>query len=338
MKLRYPRDLRVKRINATECVELFEMKKFYAREFMCYAFHARLADTYDYQSVATSIRYEGMSMEIALKAEPFGGAQFMLPIVTQRGILPMSSMRFATPIKRNVDDKAIKQDNYFIMSYNEIVIDKSRAARETRCFDYATRTQYLSRDYCIPDCINTQTKRVLNKVAYNFFVEEWDTVNTPYAHVTYADINNNETVAILMERFEQVCLSKCLFYDCHEAYMLTRMIDRLVEDMQGVVFRVDVPKGPNFQIEFAVTLPFNEYLIYVLSCAGTWLGVSVIQMNPLLWAYDRWQRGGGGKMGAMGARVRHVPTAVRAMMPFRLRMVERELLRMDDAIRQLAKK
>lgn len=45
-------------------------------------------------------------------------------------------------------------------------------------------------------------------------------------------------------------------------------------------FIVAVPREPSYKINFQIKLTVTEFIIYVLSCFGTWFGLSVVSLNP----------------------------------------------------------
>lgn len=64
--------------------------------------------------------------------------------------------------------------------------------------------------------------------------------------------------------------------------------------LAGVEFALHLPAAPSFHITHLPALQFNEYAIYVMSCIGAWLGVSVVQLNPCsLWAKGKRKLRGG---------------------------------------------
>ena len=58
--------------------------------------------------------------------------------------------------------------------------------------------------------------------------------------------------------------------------------------------RVNIPNYPTIIISYEEKFGLLEYCIYVMSCFGTWLGISMVNLNPvtlLEWIHKHRQKG-----------------------------------------------
>ena len=73
----------------------------------------------------------------------------------------------------------------------------------------------------------------------------------------------------------------CCSEQCHlELYITSIKTITHFDFVDGVSVRVDLPSWPVTHIEHSSWMTFNGFLIYIMSCAETWLGLSIIQCNP----------------------------------------------------------
>lgn len=71
--------------------------------------------------------------------------------------------------------------------------------------------------------------------------------------------------------------------DCDETIIKTQ--DLGTTEQEGAIsFRLSLPANPNFFVTYLPMTGFFEFLTYVSSCLGTWLGVSMLDLNfaPLI--------------------------------------------------------
>lgn len=120
----------------------------------------------------------------------------------------------------------------------------------------------------------------LNLVHFSSIVlEEYDT-----RHVTTEDMKN-ETISRKLLQIEKECKKRCPRRACHAHYTITKLIVNHLEDFHGI--NVELPQDPFISVKHRPSLLFAEFLVYIMSCFGTWFGLSVYALNPLLIARKR---------------------------------------------------
>lgn len=80
-------------------------------------------------------------------------------------------------------------------------------------------------------------------------------------------------------RLTKTCLETCKLRACDYQVWTTLNLDHFETDTLVMWFLL--PIWPISRIEHRPLFGLNDYIIYVMSCLGTWLGLSVIAMNPV---------------------------------------------------------
>lgn len=93
------------------------------------------------------------------------------------------------------------------------------------------------------------------------------------------DINNLTTMSKLSQ-LEMDCEKNCRWPDCVTSYYETQLHSAPL-DGKSIYFRVDAPRTVfSSSVDYPKIL-LSEFVIYLFSCFGTWLGVAVIDFNPI---------------------------------------------------------
>lgn len=78
--------------------------------------------------------------------------------------------------------------------------------------------------------------------------------------------------------FESICDSECRQEPCHITYTKSNMVVTVHDIAQ---FIVKIPPEPFTKVTCHPSIRLIEFLVYILSCFGTWFGISVLGLNPL---------------------------------------------------------
>ena len=89
----------------------------------------------------------------------------------------------------------------------------------------------------------------------------------------------NETIATELYGLEKSCDSNCFQGDCHEQFSRVMSTLREFYNYEQVSFRINASVGPINGIKHIPRTTYHEFAIYVCSCFGNCLGLSVIHLN-----------------------------------------------------------
>lgn len=154
---------------------------------------------------------------------------------------------------------------------------------QTACYMPKEGEEYID-DLCLKNCRVQMSMQHFNRLPFTDIYSLDDKIlNHSMLDNLYFDQNTLED-ADVRKTFEHImthCRKKCP-YNCQYIYHLTHVQQTIYTNQvkKSITFRVNLPLSPTTTIIHKPFLQFNEFLIYLLSCLGTWLGVSVIQLNP----------------------------------------------------------
>ncbi|KAI1304878.1 hypothetical protein HDE_01664 [Halotydeus destructor] len=267
-----------------ECNAIFEVTRFFTQEYLCYkvAPRANISTDYNYENVASTMWASGMTYEVGFNNSRFDSSYLTVPVIHQLSeVLPAVSIYFAPQIiRRDRTRNDIGGTNYFLMTYSSIGNYMKPPPYDTNCSDYEEPGLFIkSRQGCYSQCLINHTLTGLNKFPYSVITSEDLDYNFDRRHITYKDIEDEKVQSKLSE-YEKLCDSICLMPNCREVFTLTEL--RFSDNRADSIFyRMEIPRSPNFDIYHYTKVPLNAFILYILSCFGTWLGINAISLNPV---------------------------------------------------------
>lgn len=151
---------------------------------------------------------------------------------------------------------------------------------ETNCLPYKD-FGFHGRDQCIEDCVSKQVWSSLRRISLLSPVLEAND-STPLSRVSLRNQTNYATFL----RIQKHCESKtCKKQDCLDVQYVTETESSLFDCKKfGRVFSWNhrVFSQISYRITSTASLPFFEFLIYILSSISTWTGLSIVACNPVL--------------------------------------------------------
>lgn len=214
-----------------------------------------------------------MAYTVGLSLEQLNRSRILRAIIHDHVGYPAKSIKFAPEIHRH---KLITY-NDFALSYSIVKNKRLPDPYPTRCSNY----NGLRQDVCNADCLNMITVTHLQKYPFTRIIPEKLDIdfNYSFGHINSNDLLNR-TLRDMFRSFELECAAKCFRPDCNDTIKVTFNHAINVRN-DSLSFRVDLPRGSNFYITFTPTMVLIDYVTLMLSCFGTWLGVSVYSFNPV---------------------------------------------------------
>ena len=268
--------------NGSECKEVFRVRKYYVQEYMCYNFHQIKSEnaTYSFRNIAFSLAFPGVFYAIFLENNSsLRSAEYCRAVVHSHKGLPTDSLSFSHGFYRKYDKKTqVAKYNNVQVSYYQLFKKLLPFPFQTDCRDYESE-DFDSQIDCINDCMNKSTVAAFNKIPFSIF--QLDPIELK--HINTRDLGN-EIFADQFQKIETKCLDQCNQADCDDSYTLSQVSkEEKVNGGGGLSFMVNAPRGPSFLVTHRPLMPLTDYLVYVLSCFGTWFGLSVLSLNPFSW-------------------------------------------------------
>ena len=276
--IRYPNVYLVQEFNTTETIrQNVDVSKFYVQEYVCYRLAIKTNDSLNFARVATAYEWPGMAFNYRFRIELTYKTTSVVPVVHQGyNSLPHFALMMARSVPSNGSD--------IRLSYQNIVTYSLQAPYKTNCRHY-------HRSACLSECVINRTLDTLNVFPYTCLIPELNNYNMSRPLFPH-DLGNRT----LMESYESIigeCLHKCSHATCHYIQTITRIETvSKTTPFNTTQVRVSIPTFPTIAIRYAARFGFLEYLIYIMSCVGTWLGISVLSLNPvpvLVWMLNKYR-------------------------------------------------
>lgn len=279
--VRFPGNYDVTYMTAEQCRQRFEIERFYVQEYICYkATVKKLRNRqhfYNYIQTGSCLWYPGMAFQFGFDLKQFNGNQLVVPIVHSFESFPTTSIYFAPESKRfHSTDSIIPPFNYFYLTYMYLENTRLPYPYNTNCRHYET-----DQADCYKLCLINKTMNNLHKFPFTCIIRESDRQNLNFSNpIVDAQDLGNWRFKEKLGRYEQECTRQCSKKDCREELYITKL--KKMDYFEGSIsFRVNLPSNPNYFVAFHPNMQFFEYVTFVLSAMGTWLGISIYSVNPI---------------------------------------------------------
>ncbi|KAI1279577.1 hypothetical protein HDE_14072 [Halotydeus destructor] len=281
--IRYPGDFMMTDIEDDQCSEKLSVTKFITQGLMCYQSSVQLSEnmshSYIYAQVSRSLEYMGTLFSIRLNIT----ASFMKMALHDWKIQPVYSIMFCPYVSLKYDGSDIITEQFALTS-SFVNITSLAPPYDTMCRNY--EPEYMSQAFCNFACLRKLTMEKLDKTPYETF--ETDT-ELDKKHVSRSDIRN-ATIAKILFDIGKTCADKCRQTDCVKYFYITKVIRSPLSKYEPTRIFVDMSREPSLYITFKAVMAKLDLVIYVLSSAGTWLGISVLSLNPTRWLPLLWKK------------------------------------------------
>ena len=257
------------------CYQIFNVTKYAVHSDICYTIKYRnRSHEFYYEALSNNVNDTRAVFRILVpKNSRVRMSENVRPVVYGHGFeYPYLSMTLATGFWFGSD----KFENSFWSDYFMFKTFFLPAPYETKCRDY-------SQNICIHDCLTELTLKEFNEIPYSLMTDE------PYDHVhinlsdPYKDKRSNDFYVYCART---LCYAKsCTF---HFVSTFTFKFHSYHHNTSS--FSVATLSSPDTYVHSVEALNVNEYVIFIMSCAGSWLGVSILGLNPVSWYQKRDQK------------------------------------------------
>jgi hypothetical protein len=252
-----------------KCFDIFNVTKFYMQSFMCYRFMpaTNTSVKFSTQELAHSYNYEYSIYAIRVREE-LAHADAVL-VILNYGPYPYLSRSFGALRKTRFTENSDERPNEYFVQTKVTEISLQPPPYDTGCdpdFDQASRSECIIKGMQDLD-------RVPNT----------EIVTRPYdlPHVLYND-DDNQTFMQVADKIYETCYNRFQQKRCNYSIAATDLRMR-ADSRQSRSLRIRVmgPRSPNTHVISEPAFDLSDFLLYVSSCFGIWLGVSVNRFNPI---------------------------------------------------------
>ncbi|KAI1278695.1 hypothetical protein HDE_14227 [Halotydeus destructor] len=272
--IRRPSTYGFRPLEAAECHRQFAVIKFYLQQFICYKFtYVGSNDTYNYRQPAYALTYPSLIFLIELNQEQFDHFQWFKVIVNRAETLPEMSAAVAPLVTRFYDkDTNESMFNMFSMTYFSIDYLRLPKPYSTNCRDYSAEG-YRNQRHCFSACVANRTLELFDKLPFTAIMAE--PLNK--RHISELDLKS-ANFSEALTRIDLKCSDNCYMKDCNSGYTLSQV--ETAKFKGSTWFVLNVPRQPSLMITHSPKVSFDEFLVFVLSCTGSWFGVSALSVRP----------------------------------------------------------
>ena len=273
--VRTPDNYDVTHLKAVDCQSMFNIKKFYVQEYICYRTKMKANGSYVFQKVGSYLEYPGMAYQISYQIGLFGNNQVVTPIVHGTYRFPTTSIYFGPELRRfDILESHKKRNNYFYLSFFQIEHNRLPAPYATKCVNYE-----VDRADCEKQCLIEKILSNYGRLPFTKLIVENETF--PLDRVAFHDGDfQNQTFKLELDKLDHDCNEKCIELDCYFQLFVTQT-EYIGKRSENIAFRVNLPSNPNYYITYLPMMLFYEYVTYGLSSLGVWFGISIFSLNPL---------------------------------------------------------
>ena len=256
----------------SDCRQMFTITKFVFLEFICYKYQYSMVNgiNFSMHQVANTPDSPGLIFWFS-PGKQFERMIFTKFMATKSDTFPYKEMSISPAVYKASENISILG----LYSVTTFTLTKNRLAPPftTNCFNYSTIDR-KSKVACHQECVKNLTLIHLKKIPFSSI--EFKAVDDRI--LSYIDVMNQTVAKLLFESYEK-CGNKCKRYDCNEITTFSR-----IQFRRGPHFGQEIlsPIEPSVIVIFKEVLQTAEYMTYVLSCFGTWFGLSVISLNPVI--------------------------------------------------------
>jgi len=272
--VRYPGSYIIRSYSTNQCLKFFNILKYYVQEYICYQFSPSMKGTIDFNRIASSFNYARLAYKIDLQLKVFNRTSNFCGIVHTMDSLPFVSIQFSAEFRRE-RHLVYRSYRFSGVQVNHHLLPSPYASH---CIPrHNGRDEFV----CYKDCLVSMTIAKWRMFPFTEIITDDELVyNLDIPHLTTFELLNNETLAKEYDSIETQCEYRCRFPNCHNSVTVTQMFERSLRD-DALVFRIDLPRTFTYSITSLPSMEIVDYVTYVLSCFGTWLGLSAMNFNPV---------------------------------------------------------
>lgn len=236
---------------------------------LCYKFTYKLDGLYDFEDHARESM--GTAYGFWFNLTTFSNMVYLRPIMHDTEGLPSLSRYHASYVP---GPGAVRgRGAVSIFSYAIVEQKKLPAPYDTKCVHGDSDVICLTR--CFVREVEKRFKRLSTAWPLNESNDHNFNYDLPLMSRTFEMTDDQIST---YNQLKQVCYERCKFTACE--YQVTMTLSLATFETDSIVMWFQLPVWPITRIEHRPLFVLNDYIIYVMSCLGTWLGVSIIGLSP----------------------------------------------------------
>lgn len=269
-------------LNRSECYEKFNVTRYIYREFVCYELHYKNdSEIFSHLQVSGSFIFAKILYQITLnESTPLNNVRLLTASAYFPGDwVQYASLEMANDIstRRSIDSTY----NYYTTRNQMFEVTLLEPPYETNCFSYGNS----SNDMCIMDCLKRESMKKFNAIPSQVVM-----IDSIYEMLDVKQIDERDVnVANIVDECE---FTECMMIDCIQHFTSSHTEKDLKLQLDSSSFLLGMPLTPDSVVSGDPDIYLSEYVLYLMSLAGSWFGFSMIALDP----YELWMRFKGRKI------------------------------------------
>ncbi|KAI1286298.1 hypothetical protein HDE_11191 [Halotydeus destructor] len=268
------------------CLDHMEAVKFTRHHQTCYRFS--LDKKYleqSYRHSAQSLVNRGLLYEIRLNKAIFKDMD-EYDIEFTNNMFPPLTFTVAGRIYTDAT-AGIRPKTSFLTSYSLYTNHMLQAPYPSNCIWYTDRNAGTnSKAECVEKCKLTESIRLLDRVPFTAYISD-TMANLQHMRILSISDLRNVTRAKIFSDIEERCMRRpeCQHNNCFDELMVAQpLVHRRTNSIE---FEVYAPREPYYETYMYARLVLLDYVIYLASSVGFWLGYAVLDTVNLVMAISK---------------------------------------------------
>ena len=268
--------------DSNTCPKYVLITKFVYQEYMCYEMTpiGDFSGQLSYHQTLSQMEYSSAIYQFMLNLNQltwYRPLDYILMVVSDNGRNLVDNLRMARRLRQGTGS--------YLYTFESLDIVRLPPPYSTKCYNYET-----TRLDCVNQCLVQSSIEILKSIPYMAVVNEFDhyDLNSQQfqLHAWKLSMDTNDTINtyfnMIYKHIETQCNTRCESEECHSKLMLTLPFG-YTSRPDILTMRLIVPVKFSTNIEFTPIQTLMDYLVYISSCFGLWLGMSFADLNPLKW-------------------------------------------------------
>lgn len=258
----------------TRCdANTLQIKKYVNNMFVIYTFRSTKGLTYDEEQLFYTPNAGGAISRLIFKPDLFTRAFTIAPFLSHNEFIPYQESAIAIDTDTGYDyDSHIQSYLSFGLRAHSLITIQLPPPFTTKCVH-----KYLLYD-CMSTCSNNFSVRYFDRLSPLTYFSHIDDYMKNMKIITFQDMTNE----VIYRRYLSY-LIKCIDM-CPRASRCIEGID-ITHIERSTFGRLNLfqvlSDSPSFIVKYYPKTKFVEYITLFMSCFGTWLGLSMIDMFPI---------------------------------------------------------
>ena len=260
-------------MNRSECNRIFRVSKSVNGEAVCYSTSLRKKTTYSVGDIASYLTHANTVYNLFVTS-PLVTKSVRVHLITH-----FEDEYYKDPFYSRIFQSHAANENGFasigFLVYGQTIeIQRLPPPFDTQCL------VGHDRQICYEKCLKDRFLK-MNRIPWSSYIHE----PLEFKLFTYTDYEN-KSKALLAQNSMEDCHRLCKIKSaCFNGFTITSVQELSSTD----VFYLSsmLPNGPHIHLLSVPFMTIVEYVVHIGSCFGTWLGISIISLNPTKWAYFR---------------------------------------------------